>query len=206
MLIPHLYWLYQHHFITLTYAEHVSSDYTEIRKTLNHVSFPLRFFANNIIDVAGLFILLWPFYNKNKIQLDVDSFKWQFLIFIGMGPLILSLGLCIISGDYFPPRWATPYFFTLGILSLAYLKPIITKKNLQCFAITLVLFSATLFIIRMSAFMFFARPGSDAFLPNKKIALSLSQLWQEQYHSKLPYLAGSNYLVATVTPYLSDES
>lgn len=206
LITPHLIWLYQHHFITMTYATEISSDYTQNKTLFTHFTNPLGFFINSLIDVAGLFILLWPFYKKNKIQPQtrINSFQWQFLIFIGLGPLILSFLLCCLTGDYFPPRWSTPYFFSLGILAISYLKPSLSKTQLIQFVITLVLFSCLLFFTRMSTLIFFPRKNSDAFLPNQQIALSLSKLWQEQYHTPLPYLAGSHYLVTGVIPYMAD--
>lgn len=204
LITPHIIWLYHHHFITLTYATEVSAEYTQKITFFNHISHPLGIFINSIIDVSGLFILLWPFYNKNKIQLTLDTFKWQFLISLGLGPLVLSFLLCLLTGDYFPPRWSTPYFFALGILAMAYLKPQLSRKNVKQFAVTLVLFSSLLFLTRMSTLTLFPRPNSDAFLPNKEIAFSLSKLWQELYHTPLPFLAGSHYLVTGVIPYMPE--
>ena len=205
LLMPHIIWLYHHHFISLTYATKISSDYTQNKTILSHFSHPIGFFVNSIIDVAGLFILLWPFYNTNKARMELDSFKWQFLLIIGLGPLILSFILCLFTGDYFPPRWSTPYFFALGILTMAYLKPSLSKRNVQLFTVTLILFSSLLFITRMSTLILYPRPNSDAFLPNKQIALSLSKLWHEHYPTLLPFLAGSHYLVTGIIPYMADK-
>ncbi|CEG58481.1 glycosyltransferase family 39 protein [Legionella fallonii] len=203
LVMPHLLWLYEHHFITLTYAAEISSDYTHNKNLLNHLTHPAGFLINSVVDVVGVFVLLWPFYNKNRIKFPLTSFQSQFLITLGLGPLILTFLLCCFTGDYFPPRWSTPYFFMLGILCLSYLKPALSKKQLQQFAITLLLFSSSLFFIRMSTLTLFPRPNSDAFLPNKQIALTLSKLWEERYHTQLPYLAGSHYLVTGVVPYMS---
>jgi 4-amino-4-deoxy-L-arabinose transferase-like glycosyltransferase len=205
LITPHLIWLYHHNFITLTYATEISSDYTQRKTILNYLIHPLGFFINSAIDVVGLFILLWPFYNKNKIQLQLDSFKWQFLIFLGLGPLILSFVLCLLTGDYFPPRWSTPYFFALGILIVSYLKPSLSKRNLKQFTVTIILFSSLLFITRMSTLVLFPRPNSDAFLPTQQIALSLSTLWKTHYNTPLPFLAGSHYLVTGLIPYMTDK-
>ena len=212
LITPHLIWLYHHDFITLTYAAEISSDYTQKKTLLNHLTHPLGFFINSVIDVTGLFILLWPFYKtsifsqeKHKSKIRINSFKWQFLIFIGLGPLILSFLLCLLTGDYFPPRWSTPYFFAIGILTLAYLKPALSERNLKQFAITLVLFSLLLFTTKMSTLTLFPRAASDAFLPNQKIAQSLSELWQKHSPTPLPFLAGSHYLVTGIVPYMVDK-
>ncbi len=88
---------------------------------------------------------------------------------------------------------------------MAYLTPLLTATRLRQFAITLVLLSSLLFIVRMSTFTFFPRPQSDAFLPNKHIAHSMAKLWHQHYHQPLAYIAGSNYLIALLTPYLNDK-
>lgn len=204
LIAPHLVWLYQHHFITLSYAETASAAYTQEKTYLSHLVYPLRFFINYIIAVAGLFLLLWPFYFRAKSKIEIESFNWQFLLMIGLGPAFLSLLICMLTGDYFPPRWATPYFFALGIIVIGFLKPALSARQLKQFAVTLIIFSSLLFTIRMVTLSLYPRVESDAFLPNKKIAVELSKLWHEQYHSPLPFIAGSNYLVALVTPYLPD--
>lgn len=202
LITPHIYWLFQHHFISLTYAAGISADYTEDKGWLNHVAHPLGFLINSLIDIAGVFILLWPFYRRHKAQIHLDLLQIHFLIFLGIGPLILTFLLCGISGDYFPPRWSTPYFFMIGMLSMGYLKPVLTRKKLKQFSITLVLFSVLLFLVKMSTITLFPRAKSDAFLPNQEIALTLSKVWADRFHTQLPFLAGSHYLVANVLPYM----
>lgn len=201
---PHLIWLYQNQFITITYAEQVASEYTQNKTALNHLSYPLKFIMNGLINLIGLFIVCWPFYKAERIKHTLGSFNWQFLISVGLGPFALSVLLCAITGDYFPPRWATPYFFALGIMVIAYLKPNITRKKMRQFLISLTLLSLLLFSLRLITLTVIPRPASDAFLPNKNIAASLVALWHEHYHSPLTYIAGSNYLVSLVTPYIAE--
>lgn len=202
---PHVIWLYHNEFITLTYAKQVSSEYTQNKTALNHLSYPLKFIINGFIDVIGLFILCWPFLKANSIKLNMGRFNWHFLISIGLAPFALSVFLCALSGDYFPPRWATPYFFALGIIVTAYLKPDISQRIMRQFLVSLTLLSLLLFSLRIITMTIAPRPASDAFLPNKEIALSLTQLWHDHYHTPLPYIAGSNYLVALVAPYITDQ-
>lgn len=205
LISPHLVWLYHHHFITLTYAQEVAGDYTPNSSFLNHFTYPLAFIINNIIAVMGVLILLWPFYFCEKIPLHLSKLQWQFLLFMGLGPLLISIILCALSGDYFAPRWSTPYFFLIGILLIALLKPALSRQRLQRFAISLVLLSLVLFTGRMLTFTYYPRIYSDGFLPNQNIALSLETLWHSQYNKPLSFIAGSNYLVTGVLPYLQDK-
>lgn len=217
LISPHLIWLYQHQFITISYAFNTPSEYTHHLSAWRHISYPLRYLANNIGNVIGLFILLWPFYlarQRNQLTTDpqtargLNAFQWQFLGWLGFGPLALSLLLCVMSGDHFPPRWSTPYFFLLGIIIVAWLNPQITAKQLKQFLMTLLLVGGLLWLGRMSAFA--AKPHSekdihsDSYLPNQQIAETLTQLWHQRYHQPLRYIAGSHYLVAAITAYSPD--
>ncbi|MDF2867430.1 MAG: putative Undecaprenyl-phosphomannose:protein mannosyltransferase, partial [Gammaproteobacteria bacterium] len=129
LLSPHLLWLYQNNFITITYAFDTPAEYTHQHYPLAHVIYPLRYLANNLGNIVGLFILLWPFYRKPRENLLIGTFNWQFLLWLGLGPLLLSLLLCAMTGSHFPPRWSTPYYALLGIIVIGWLKPQISKKR-----------------------------------------------------------------------------
>lgn len=209
VITPHLIWLYQHHFITVVYAQQVSKEYTHQLSFFNHISYPIRLIINLLINISGMFFLLWPFYSKlysaKQDKPILSTFQWHVLCTLAFGPLVLTLGLCMLSGDYFPPRWLTPYCSLYGIIAIAYLNPILTSKRMYYFACTLILFSILLFGARISSLTLFPRTESDAFLPNKEIALALSKLWHQDHNISLPYLAGSNYLVSSVLPYMPDK-
>lgn len=201
---PHLIWLYTHDYITLYYAIETPSQYTHKHTIFGGLLNFIRYSINNLLDVICLFILLWPFYYKKKMQLTLNSFQWNFLIYISLGPLLLSLLLCLASGNYFPPRWSTPYFFSLGILMMVILRPHLRPTQIKQLTMTLIAYSSLLFLLKMGTIAFHVRPNSDAFLPDQQIALSLTKLWHDTYHTPLSYLAGSSYLVAITTPYMPD--
>lgn len=201
---PHFIWLNQHHYLSLFYLKSLSVEYASQKNFVSHLIQPLLLLANGAFSIVGVFILLWPFYKKEPAALIITSFQWQFLLIIGFGPLVLSLILCMISGDHFPSRWLTPYFFLIGIIAVSYLKPVMDSTTLKTFMLNLVLFSTLLFLFRMLSLTVFVKAENDAFLPNQKMAVSLSQLWHERYQSPLAYVAGSNYLTSLLIPYLSD--
>lgn len=205
VLSPHLIWLYQHDFMTLVYAQQISAEYTSDKTFFNHFLHPMMLLANGLFQVLGAFILLWPFYSKKITSINLASFQWQFLLIIGLGPLVLSLFLCAISGDYFPPRWLTPYFSLIGIIAVSLLQPELTQRNLKKFTKSFILFFLVLFTARMISLVPQVKPENDAFLPNQTMASALSKVWHYYYHDSLPYIAGSNYLVSMVAPYLEDK-
>lgn len=208
LLLPHLFWLYHNDFITIKYAFATPTEYTHQHYAWSHFIYPVRYLANNIGNVVGLFILLWPFYAKPRANFTISSFNWQFLLWLGFGPLALSLLLCVITGSHFPPRWSTPYFFLLGIIAVAWLKPQITPKRLVQFTLSLVIVGSLIWAVRMSSIALGSKFDkdlrSDSYLPNQEIALALTQLWHKRYHQPLHYIAGSRYLVAALVAYSPD--
>ncbi|PJD94842.1 MAG: hypothetical protein CK426_01180 [Legionella sp.] len=205
LISPHLIWLYQHDFISLDYAFNASEEYTKPFAVLGHLYYPLLFLANQLFHCTGAFILLWPFYKIRSQTALLTAFQWRFILILGFGPLVLTLLSGLICGTYFPPRWATPYFSLFGIILIGCFKPQLTRKSTILFFISFIVFSSLLFSIRMAHLVFMPRAHNDAFLPHQSMARSLNQLWHTYYKAPLPYLAGSNYLVALLTPYMPDK-
>lgn len=200
LIMPHLVWLADHHFMTVYYAFNTPNEYTLNHSCKAHFSNSLGFIANSLANILAVLVLLWPFWKKPQCRF-LKPFDRQFIYFMGLGPWMLTLILCLISGDHFPPRWTTPYFFLIGIISLDALSPSLEARPVRQYALSLILLSLALFSGRMASFTLFPRAHSDAFLPNQIMAQRLETLWYRQYHTPLPYLAGSHYLVAVLLPY-----
>lgn len=212
LIFPHFIWLMHHQWMTLTYAKRPS--YHIVDPSLwDHIQFPVRFFLSSISNVFGLLFLLWPFYLNRynssnhshhcEPQTKQDPFNQKFLIALGFGPLCLTLIFATLSGDEFPSRWSTPYYFSLGILMMLVLNPAFTRTQCKQFLVSVVLFSLSIFVLRMASFVIYPRSSSDLFLPNQDIARRVNMLWKERYGTPLSFIAGSHYLVALTVPYLS---
>lgn len=199
---PHLIWLYQHDFISVKYALHAPLSYSE-DMPLEHFSYPMIFIFSNIAYISGVFVLFWPFYRSPKSADALTPFQWEFILYLGLGPFCLSFFLCALTGDFFPARWSTPYFFLIGMLMVATLKPDVNSRNYGQFGMTLVFVSIVLCGVRFLNVNF--RHPQDAFLPNQVIAKELSQWWRTRYHSPLSYVAGSHYLTAALATYSKDK-
>ena len=202
LMLPHLTWLWQHDFVTIQYALGAPYDHTHLHA---HFACLLRYLSNGVAYTSGLFLLLWPFYRSIKRRPIVTAFDWQFLLFTGIGPCLLTALFCFINGDNIPVRWSTPYFFLLGIIMMACLKPKISPRQLKQFLVTVVLFSGTLWGARMVTTIAHLHMNSDAYLPNKAIATQLTKLWKQHYSTPLYYLGGAHYLVGATVPYFVDK-
>ena len=201
LIYPHLVWLEKNDFVTIRYA--LGAPYDHIQ-SYSHIACLFYYVTNCVAYVAGFFLLYWPFY-RYILPRRLATFDGQFLLFIGIGPCILTAIFCFVHGEHIPTRWSTPYFFLIGVLMMAWLKPKLSATTLKQFAISLILFSGLLWGVRMSAIAFYSRMNSDAYLPNKAIALKLVELWHERYPTRLQYIAGTHYLIAATMPYMLDK-
>ena len=207
MIMPHLFWLWTHDFSTIRYA--LGAPYGSPQKAMHLVSM-LRYLSDCVAYVAGLFLLFWPFYgikkhSVEKMHFTVSTFDWQFLMFLGLGPCLLTAIFCLINGYPVPSRWSTPYFFLLGIMVMAWQRTRISSLQLKQFVITLVILSGLLWGVRMTMIASHSSIRSDAYLPNKAIANKLTQLWKQHYSTPLHYLGGAHYLVGATIPYFMDK-
>jgi 4-amino-4-deoxy-L-arabinose transferase-like glycosyltransferase len=116
---PHLWWLIHHDFMPLHY---VSERIDELDKESSNLLLLLDFIGNTLIAHLFLWIILiWCLVKKQRViphslpanNQDGLLSKQQFLLFIGLGPFVLS---CIL-GLWVPlyHRWVTPMLPLLTI-------------------------------------------------------------------------------------------
>jgi 4-amino-4-deoxy-L-arabinose transferase-like glycosyltransferase len=213
LLLPHIQWSFAHNFEEITYGlnrtDQGNVSINVYHKILNHLWNPIDLALSQVGAIAGLIIMLIPFYKAERINLNINSFDRRFLLFAGLGPLTLTLLYSFITGDKIHGTWCTPYFSLFGILAICMLHPELNKANMKRF---------TLFFIVIFLLVPIGRYGglligpyithtakAHAYMPGKNIADSLTAQWHERYHRKLNYVAGSHYLLAYISAYSKDK-
>ncbi len=207
LISPHLIWLYQHDFITINYALETPAQYTKAPHAWSHLFYPLNFIGDAILNTGLVFLLLWPIYQSQQKSSSLTSFQWQFLLFLGLGPWLVSLLLCLLSGNHFPSRWTTPYFFLVGILGVSFFNPALNAQRVKKFLKSVALVMMLLWFIQFGRLHYLNthENRSDAALPNALLAQQITTLWHEHFHTRLCYIAGSRYLVSALTTYSTDK-
>ena len=207
LISPHLIWLYQHDFITVKYALTTPAQYSKAPQAWPHLFYPLNFISNSVIFTVFVAVLLWPIYRGPRKVSSLTELQWQFLLTMGLGPWILSLVLCVITGNHFPARWATPYFFLVGIIVLSLVNPTLSAKSLKKFLITVAAFMVLLWSAQFGRLQYLNNHENrgDSALPNILLAQQITALWHEHYHTRLAYIAGSRYLVSALVGYSPDK-
>lgn len=213
IILPHVIWLFSHEFITVTYVfDRASSP----PSWTNHILYPLTFIWQQFeafLPAIVLFFLLWignkkyvntPSRNIQQAPLTLNTFDRDFLLYIGLGPTILTAILSILFGITLRAGWGMPLQSLWGLLLIAYWQPVITQKRLYTF-LAIIYSMITLLSISYVVSLVKSPDPSSANFPGKEIASTITQQWHNTYHTKLDYVAGSRWVGGNIGFYSSDQ-
>jgi 4-amino-4-deoxy-L-arabinose transferase-like glycosyltransferase len=203
--LPHVFWLPHHDYITINYVfDRAKNEYS----WTNHLFYPAQFaweqlqvFLPALILFALLFIGKKPFFARHAITLS--AYNKKFLFYMGIGPLLLTLLISFLFGITLRAGWGMPLLSLWGIILISLLPPYISKEKFYRFIAGIILLS-TVFLTGSTVSLVNSTTPSSANFPGKELAQSITQLWRDQYHSKLEYVAGSRWLGGNISFYSSD--
>mgnify|MGYP001265956685 CR=1 FL=1 len=112
-LVPHLIWLFNNEFITVSYGLK-RSGIDEIG-LLEHIQFPFLFLFKQIVILIPFFFLIGLLINKIKFKINLKDKKLIFLLFINILPIFLMFVTSIILGSKIRTMWMTPFYLFFGI-------------------------------------------------------------------------------------------
>ena len=114
ILIPHIIWLVENDYTTITYAlSRTSKDEISI---LNHLTHPLIFLGKQTAILLPFFIMFLFFTKNFKIKLKTKDKKLLFLLAVNLVPIVLVFFTSLILGTKIRTMWMTPFYLFLGIL------------------------------------------------------------------------------------------
>jgi 4-amino-4-deoxy-L-arabinose transferase-like glycosyltransferase len=100
VITPHIIWLFQHDFVTVNYAlERISSNPTWFHHINYAASFAWEQFAVFLppFCLAGI-LMLGRSPALQKPRLEISAFDQQFLLYLGLGPILLTVLLSALTG------------------------------------------------------------------------------------------------------------
>jgi 4-amino-4-deoxy-L-arabinose transferase-like glycosyltransferase len=87
VLVPHLIWLNNNEFITITYG--LARTGLEQSSLIDHIKFPLIFLMKQVGLLIPFLILVWLLIKKIKFKFDLKDKKLLFLLAINILPILL---------------------------------------------------------------------------------------------------------------------
>ena len=198
VLIPHLIWLNNNEFVTITYG--LARSGLEQSNFIDHIKFPVIFLVKQVGILTPFFILLWLLVKKIKLNLKFKDKKLLFLLAINILPIILMLLTSLIIGSKIRTMWMTPFYLFFGTLFVYLFQSQINLKKLKPFVIGFI-------------FFFFLSPGLYAYVSisndnkrtdymGKEIAIKTQYAWDQQFDSKINIVLGDEWSAGNLSYHL----
>ena len=145
ILTPHLIWLTENNYITITYGLKRTG---EIKNYLDHIVLPLTFVGKQIGILVPFFIMLFVLTKSLKTNFSLKDQNFLYLLSIAILPVFLVLLTSMIIGAKIRTMWMTPFYLFLGTLLIYLFQNNINFNNLKAFNYTFV------FLFLLSPFLY----------------------------------------------------
>ncbi len=198
VLIPHLVWLYNNDFITITYG--LQRTGIDTSSLFDHIKHPFIFIIKQIGILIPFLILVWLLVKQVKFQLNLKDKKLLFLLTINIIPFVLIFLTSFITGSKIRTMWMTPFYLFLGTMFIYLLQFQINIKKLKPFMIGFFFFfflSPTLY-----AYISISNDDKRTDYPGKEIALKTQYAWDQQFKSKINVVLGDEWNAGNLSYHL----
>ncbi len=198
VLVPHLIWLNNNDFITLTYG--LSRTGVDEWTLIDHIKFPIIFFSKQIGILIPFFLLTWLLIKKIKFNINLKDKKLLFLLSINFLPIILMLLTSFLMGSKIRTMWMTPFYLFFGSLFVYLLQGQISKNKLKSFMIGFIFFfflSPILYTV-----VSLSQDNKRTDYLGKEISIKTQYAWDQQFNSKINIVYGDEWKAGNLSYHL----
>ena len=185
VLFPHLVWLMENDYITITYGLHRTG--TGDQNIVDHFLHPLIFLGKQIGILIPLFAMFLFAISKFKTKFNFKDKKLFFLLTINIVPIILMFLTSLIMGVKIRTMWMTPFYLFFGVLLVYLFQKRIDLKKINKFVTVFLLF----FILSPTIYSYVSISKTDkrTDYPGKEIARLVENRWYENFSNEIGIVA-----------------
>jgi len=202
VLLPHLIWLTENNYITITYGLHRTG--AEDPNILNHIKYPLIFLGKQIGILMPFLLMLLFLINKFKYKTSFKDEKLLFLIVINIVPIALVFLTSMIMGVKIRTMWMTPFYLFFGVLVIYIFQSQINLNKLKNFATVFIV----LFIFSPFAYAYVSITKTDkrTDYPGKKEAEKVKLFYenQNQVIGEIAFVKGNEWVAGNLSYHLEE--
>ena len=198
VLIPHLIWLNNNEFITISYG--LARTELEQSALIDHIKFPIIFLFKQLGILIPFFILSWLLVKKIKVNFKFRDKKLLFLLAINILPIFLMFLTSLIIGSKIRIMWMTPFYLFLGTLIVYLFQEQINLKKLKPFMIGFTFFFFLSPILY--AYISISKDNKRTDYPGKEIAIKTQYAWDQQFNSTINIVLGDEWRAGNLSYHL----
>jgi len=191
VLIPHLLWLVENDYVTITYGFHRTGSGLNDKELVDYIIYPLSFLLKQIGILIPFWIMLFMLVGKFKFKLNFKDTKFLFLIFINFLPIILIVVTSLLTGSKIKTMWLTPFYFFFGIFFIYLFQKQINLKRLKSFFISFSFFFILSPIIYSTVSLSQKDKRTD--YPGKQIAIKTQYTWDQDFDETINVVLGNEW-------------
>ncbi len=198
LLVPHLIWLFDNDFITVSYG--LKRSGLEESEILNHVKYPITFLLKQIGILIPFFLLMWLLIKKIEIKFNFNDRKFLFLLSISILPIFLIFITSAIIGSKIRTMWMTPFYLPLGIFSIYLFRSQINLKKINSFLVGFLF----LFFLSPSLYAYISITKTDkrTDYPGKEIAAKVQFTWEQDFEEEIEFVTGDEWKAGNLSYHL----
>ena len=200
MIIPHLLWLVENNYITITYGLHRTGTGSNSRELIDHVIYPISFLSKQIGILIPFWIMLFILVDKFRFKLNFKDKKLLFLFFINFVPIFLIAITSFLTGAQIKTMWLTPFYLYFGLFFIYLSQEKINLKKLNNFFITILFF----FILSPIIYSVVSISQKDkrTDYPGKKIAIKTQYAWDQDHNEPINVVLGDEWHAGNLSYHL----
>ena len=198
VLVPHLIWLNNNEFITITYG--LARTGLEQSSFIDHIKFPIIFLLKQVGILIPFLILSWFLVKKIRLNFKFKDKKLIFLLTINILPIFLMFLTSLITGSKIRTMWMTPFYLFFGALTVYLFQAQINIKKLKPFMVGFIFFfflSPVLY-----AYISISKDDKRTDYPGKEIAVKTQYAWDQQFNSKINVVLGDEWSAGNLSYHL----
>ena len=186
LLIPHLIWLFNNDFITITYG--LKRTGLEGSGILDHLKYPSIFLFKQIGILIPFFFLIFLLIKKIKTKINFKDKKLIFLIFITILPILLMFITSFVTGSKIRTMWMTPFYLFFGVFFVYIFKLQINLKKINSFLYGFIF----LFFLSPAIYSYISIKQTDKRTDyfGKDIANLVERRWNKNFSNEIKYVVG----------------
>ena len=197
-LVPHLIWLNNNEFITITYG--LARTGLEQSSFIDHIKFPLIFVLKQIGILIPFIILIWLLVKNFRFRFNLKDKKLLFLITVNLLPIVLMFLTSVVTGSKIRTMWMTPFYLFFGTLFVYLFQSQIKLNKLKPFM------TGFIFLFFLSpllyAYVSISKDDKRTDYLGKEIAMKTQYAWDQQFKSKINVVYGNEWNAGNLSYHL----
>ena len=197
ILLPHIVWLTENNFMTITYALQRTGG---VGSFIDHLIYPLTFLIKQIGVLVPFLFMSFFLVKKINPKFNLKDEKLVFLLLTTVAPIFFMLITSMVMGAKIRTMWMTPFYLFAGTLSIFIFKSQINLNKLKNF----VYIFTILFIFSPFAYVYVSITQTEkrTDFPGKERAKEVQSLWDKKYKSQINYVIGDEWYAGNLSYHL----